>query len=135
MPVKAIRDSRERVGSVSHERDLLRTRAQHSGDKLTGTLPDCEPLAKVHRSVFRNVRQLRLDRRDGWSRRRRDGGVVQIDSAPCHWKERANRVVHRNLWRWGTLTSWGKRIPAKFLFESSHPRTFTGAADLYTAVF
>ena len=94
MPAKAIGYGGEGVGSVSHERDLLRMRAQHSGDKLTGTLPDCQPLAKVHRPVFRNVRQLRLDCIDGWSRRRGDSGVVQIDSAPCHWKERANGIVH-----------------------------------------
>ena len=48
MPAKAIGHGRERVGSVSHERDLFRRRAQHSGNKLTRTLPDCQPLAKVY---------------------------------------------------------------------------------------
>ena len=76
MPAKAIGHGRERVGSVSHERDLFWPRAQHSGKKLTRAFLNCEPLAKVYRAVFRHVRELRLDGIDGWRGRRGNGRVV-----------------------------------------------------------
>src|SRR6266851_1508684 len=51
-PVEAIRDCRETVRSVAHECDLLRTCTEHAGDKLPRAFLNCDPFAKVYRSVF-----------------------------------------------------------------------------------
>src|ERR1043166_3353628 len=62
-PREAVRDGRECVRSVSHERDLLRSRAKQTSEQFASLFFHGEPTAKIERAVFVNVSELRFDAR------------------------------------------------------------------------